>query len=226
MDPDIKSLMCQRDKWYGDAIEYWKEVSADLDGMLGGYEKISPIELDASRKFLAELKKKSIWTSGCERALDCGAGIGRVAKHLLIPVFNKVDLLEQNANFLTAANNYLSGNSEKVGNLIPEGIQDFKPKEKMYDIIWFQWVVGHLTDDDFVTSLQRFKDSLKNGGLICIKDNVAGGEAVFDNNDSSVTRTHEQFVKIFRAAGLTIRLKETQRNLPRELYKVNMYALS
>ena len=42
--------------------------------------------------------------------------------------------------------------------------------------------------DDFVTSLQRFKDGLKNGGLICIKDNVAGGEAVFDNNDSSVTR--------------------------------------
>ena len=29
-----------------------------------------------------------------DRALDCGAGIGRVAKHLLIPRFKEIDLIE------------------------------------------------------------------------------------------------------------------------------------
>ena len=24
MDPSIEKLMLQRDKWYGDAVEYWK----------------------------------------------------------------------------------------------------------------------------------------------------------------------------------------------------------
>ena len=42
--------------------------------------------------------------------------------------------------------------------------------------------------DDFTTCLQRFKAGLKKGGVICIKDNVAGAEAVFDDCDSSVTR--------------------------------------
>ena len=28
------------------------------------------------------------------RALDCGSGIGRVAKHLLLPLFDEVDLVE------------------------------------------------------------------------------------------------------------------------------------
>ena len=39
-----------------------------------------------------------------------------------------------------------------------------------------------------MSCLKRFKQGLKHGGVICIKDNVAGKEAVFDDNDSSVTR--------------------------------------
>ena len=39
--------------------------------------------------------------------VDCGAGIGRVAKHLLLPSFDKVDLVEQNGEFLGAAPKFL-----------------------------------------------------------------------------------------------------------------------
>jgi len=226
MDPTIQRLMGQRDKWYGDAVEYWKDISPDLHGMLGGYERISQIDLEASNNFMEELKKKSVWTSGTEKALDCGAGIGRVAKHLLLPLFDKVDLVEQNGDFLEAANLYLAGYKNKVGKLYSVGLQDFKPNINSYDVVWFQWVVGHLTDDDFVICLKRFKSSLKSGGVICIKDNVAGSTAVFDECDSSVTRTHEQYSKIFEDASLTCHLKETQKNLPKELYNVTMYALS
>eukprot|EP00112_Aurelia_sp_Birch-Aquarium-sp1_P005632 Seg1641.20 transcript_id=Seg1641.20/GoldUCD/mRNA.D3Y31 product="N-terminal Xaa-Pro-Lys N-methyltransferase 1" protein_id=Seg1641.20/GoldUCD/D3Y31 len=226
MDPVIKRQMAQREKWYGDAVKYWQDISADMEGMLGGYEKISPIDIEASRKFLKELKKRSIWDSGNDKTLDCGAGIGRVAKHLLVPLFKQVDLVEQNSEFLEAARTYLGDSNDVVNEFFAAGLQDFKPKDKSYDVIWLQWVVGHLTEDDFVSCLKRFKQGLKPGGVICIKDNVASVEAIFDDNDSSVTRTHDQYIKIFKASGLNVRLKETQRNLPKELYKVNMYALS
>ena len=41
------------------------------------------------------------------RALDCGAGIGRVSKRVLLPLFSEVDLVEQNQAFLEKAKMYL-----------------------------------------------------------------------------------------------------------------------
>lgn len=41
------------------------------------------------------------------KALDCGAGIGRVSKRLLLPLFSEVDLLEQNPAFLEKARTFL-----------------------------------------------------------------------------------------------------------------------
>ena len=34
------------------------------------------------------------------------------------------------------------------------GLEDWVPEEGKYDVIWVQWVVGHLTDDDFVAFFQ------------------------------------------------------------------------
>ena len=42
-----------------------------------------------------------------QRCLDCGAGIGRVTKNLLLPLFDIVDMVEQNADFLERAKDYL-----------------------------------------------------------------------------------------------------------------------
>ena len=39
--------------------------------------------------------------------LDCGAGIGRVTKNLLLPLFDTVDMVEQNPEFLEKAKDYL-----------------------------------------------------------------------------------------------------------------------
>ena len=35
------------------------------------------------------------------------------------------------------------------------GLQKFKPEEHVYDIIWIQWVIGHLTDEDLIAFLKR-----------------------------------------------------------------------
>ena len=41
-----------------------------------------------------------------------------------------------------------------------------------YDVIWVQWVVGHLTDDDFVAFFQRCRKGLKPDGVIVLKENT------------------------------------------------------
>lgn len=39
-------------------------------------------------------------------------------------------------------------------------------------MIWVQWVVGHLTDDDFVAFFQRCRKGLKPDGVIVLKENT------------------------------------------------------
>lgn len=53
---------------------------------------------------------------GNSRALDCGAGIGRITKFLLQRHFQTVDLVEQNDKFISQAPKYL-GDSKHIGEL-------------------------------------------------------------------------------------------------------------
>ena len=59
--------------------------------MLGGFAKISPTDIEGSSKLLKQILK-SEGGPGAEIALDCGAGIGRITKHLLTKHFQTVDL--------------------------------------------------------------------------------------------------------------------------------------
>jgi protein N-terminal methyltransferase len=88
------------------------------------------------------------------RALDCGAGIGRITKHLLTKHFMQVDMVEQNKIFLEKARDYLKSN-KRVDNLYCCGLQNFVPEAGQYDVIWCQWVLGHLTDDHLVGFFKR-----------------------------------------------------------------------
>ena len=47
-------------------------------------------DIDTSAAFIDEFRDKI----GNGRVLDCGAGMGRVTKHLLLPRFAKVDMVE------------------------------------------------------------------------------------------------------------------------------------
>lgn len=55
-------------------------------------------------------------------ALDCGAGIGRITKNLLIKHFKHVDLVEQNSKFLEVAKISLENYSMRIGQYYPIGI--------------------------------------------------------------------------------------------------------
>lgn len=78
--------------------------------------------------------------TGC--ALDCGAGIGRITKHLLLPLFNTVDLVDVTQEFLDKAKTYLGEEGKRVGKYFCSGLQDFVPETGCYDVIWIQWVIG------------------------------------------------------------------------------------
>ncbi|WAQ86674.1 hypothetical protein PtA15_7A402 [Puccinia triticina] len=230
------------------------------------------------------------------RALDVGAGIGRVTGDVLLYLFDRIDLVEPIAGFIeTGKRNALSGkwsqlkisdseSSEKAVRFWKKSIQDFVPSEAVahlsspsapimiadscaivgskdgwndgcgYDVIWAQWTLGHLSDEELVEFLKKCKDSLrpaasphstdqsdralepptfeKDGGLIIIKENIYisktdpdGDNFLFDKQDSSLTRSHQSFLRIFKLAGLRLIKQEIQRGFDPDLYRVNFYAL-
>lgn len=57
---------------------------------------------------------------GKRRVVDCGAGIGRITKHLLCHIFDKVDLVEPVKSFIDESCTYIQ-NSEKIGELYNVG---------------------------------------------------------------------------------------------------------
>lgn len=110
-----------------------------------------------------------------------------------------------------------------------------------------QWCIGHLSDAELVTFLQRSQKALRRSefgleGYIVLKENICrddtaeGAGALFDDDDSSITRwapnllawlqrtvsevictlcrSDKVFRKVFEDAGLTVIRKETQKGFP------------
>lgn len=211
--------------FYTDAANYWSEIPATLNGMLGGFGFISETDIRASKLLLKQLFN-SEKPPGRQNALDCGAGIGRITKFLLSDHFECVDLVEQNGAFLEQAKQYLGPKLSKIGHFFPVGLQNFEPEAGRYDVIWIQWVLGHLTDSDLVKFLKLCQKGLKPGGVIVIKENTASSEDVdVDEKDSSVTRPFALLKSLFKSAGLDCIKLMKQNDFPKGLYSVYMFAL-
>ncbi|XP_053689943.1 N-terminal Xaa-Pro-Lys N-methyltransferase 1-A [Sabethes cyaneus] len=212
------------EKYYQDAKQYWSTISPTVDGMLGGFASISFADVRASEQFLRNLYKLKP-APGKLCALDCGAGIGRVSKNLLMPMFAKVDLVEQDEQFCRKAEDDLAS-SAKLGTVFNLGLQDFTPEEGKYDIIWSQWVLGHLTDDDIVDFFARCQLGLKKNGLMVVKENFTAGSIVEpDRQDSSVTRPLPWMKKLLQKGGFRIIKEQKQKDFPKGLYPVYMLAV-
>jgi protein N-terminal methyltransferase len=111
--------------------------------MLGGLSVLHNEDIKGSSIFLRQLFKNKP-PLGKKRALDCGAGIGRVSKFLLCEEFEIVDLLEQDEKFCEKAKENLSSTG-KLGEIFNVGLQDFKECQHTYDLIWCQWFLGSLS---------------------------------------------------------------------------------
>ncbi|KAH8398580.1 hypothetical protein KR222_000509, partial [Zaprionus bogoriensis] len=209
-------------EFYNKAQKYWSEVPATVNGMLGGLGYINAIDIQGSQLFLREIR-----VLGKNLALDCGAGIGRVTRNLLMPVFETVDLVEQDAAFATKARELCTAEgmrSKSLGEVYNVGLQEFTPTNK-YDLVWCQWVLGHLTDQDLLAFFRRIRIGLQPGAFLCLKENVSSSKTVVkDEEDSSVTRPMSQYDRFLDEAGFRIVRKVRQANFPKGLFPVYMIA--
>ncbi|KAH7673703.1 Alpha-N-methyltransferase NTM1 protein [Dioscorea alata] len=155
----------KRRDWYRKGIAYWQGVEASVDGVLGGYGCVNEPDVKGSEGFLKPLLADRFGKQKRHLvALDCGSGIGRVTKNLLLRYFNEVDLVEPVSHFLEAAHEKLSSEGDmdidthKAVNFFCVPLQEFTPEAGRYDVIWIQWCIGQLPDDDFVSFFKRAKD--------------------------------------------------------------------
>ncbi|RVE44550.1 hypothetical protein evm_010796 [Chilo suppressalis] len=210
--------------FYKTAEKYWANIPATLDGILGGYGHISDIDIEGSNDFLDKIFALEKPPSQ-NIALDCGAGIGRITKNLLIPRFQKVDMVEQDEKFVSTAKQLIGEDNNKLGTVYKIGLQHFKP-QKTYDVVWCQWVLGHLNDNDLIALLERFTEALSENGVIVIKENLSTSEEIeYDEDDSSVTRPPELLYKIYTAAKLKVIMTTIQAGFPEDIYPVHSFAL-
>eukprot|EP00304_Pavlova_gyrans_P012487 CAMPEP_0206036048 /NCGR_PEP_ID=MMETSP1466-20131121/2513_1 /ASSEMBLY_ACC=CAM_ASM_001126 /TAXON_ID=44452 /ORGANISM="Pavlova gyrans, Strain CCMP608" /LENGTH=233 /DNA_ID=CAMNT_0053410485 /DNA_START=88 /DNA_END=789 /DNA_ORIENTATION=- len=210
------------------ATKYWGAVDATLDGVLGGYAQVSSPDAESSLAFAGHL----LQGKELGRALDCGAGIGRITRDVLIKLARKVDLVELVPKYVDQAKKDLADHP-RMGEFFTSSLQEFMPAEAHYDLVWIQWVIGHLTDEELVAFFIRCKKSLRPGGWIVVKDNncsptepgIIDGRYLVDNDDHSVMRTNKVVKELFTAAGLQVQKEVRQTRFPAELCTVRMYAL-
>ena len=215
---------------YDDAIQYWSNTPASVDGVLGGYGEQTSVpkaDIVGSSTFLRKLATRMTCPEGVPKTtIDMGAGIGRITRDLLWKVSDSVDLLEPVKPFVAQMHNELAEVKKrgKLGKIYYIGMQDWQP-EQSYWLIWCQWCVGQLPDDVLVEFWSRCRSALIENGTMIVKENIAPFEDIFDETDSSVTRTDAKFRELFERAGFKLIASDIQKGLPKELYPVRMYCL-
>ena len=168
------------------AEAYWNSKPSTVQAVLGGFESLSGVDLDASERFLNSVGFLPLKSDRV--ALDNGAGIGRVTSELFVArnLFRTVDVSEPCLKFSEELRKI-----PQVGNVFTSKLEDLRLPENRYSLIWNQWVLLYLSDPDLVSFLSRCKEALKPDGLLCLKENVIlgpRGKAERDEEDNSVTR--------------------------------------
>ncbi|KAI3405124.2 hypothetical protein KGF56_002080 [Candida oxycetoniae] len=215
---------------YEDAISYWTSVPASVNGVLGGFGEqtaVPKVDIVGSLTFLRRLSSRMICPAGeMKYTIDMGAGIGRITRDVLWKVSDKIDLLEPVVPFVKEMAKELVEVEKlgKLGEIYNIGMQDWIP-DKKYWMIWCQWCVGQLPDEALVQFWQKCRDALMENGTLIVKENIAPVEDIFDDTDSSVTRTDSKFRQLFSQAGFKLIATDVQRGMPKELYPVRMYSL-
>ncbi|KAG8459832.1 hypothetical protein KFE25_014395 [Diacronema lutheri] len=229
---------------YAFSKRFWTDKPPTVSAMLGGLDQTHEPDVASSLRFLARLGFADDVAAPADargaraRALDCGAGIGRVARHVLLRRFDVVDLLEQDGRFLAHARAELP--AKRIGQCICAPLQSAQLAlgeadggGAGYQLVWVQWVLNYLTDDDLVAFLRRAAAALApaivgRGALIVVKEtHVRHGTAQWvDEEDASLCRSQEQFEALFARAGLEVRAHELEHGMPAAMLPVRMWALA
>ncbi|XP_010870800.2 alpha N-terminal protein methyltransferase 1B isoform X1 [Esox lucius] len=222
------AVTCEKIKgekqFYYKSQMFYEDVEASEEGMMGDFVELSDIDLEGSRKFLSRFIGPG--KAGTKCALDCGCGIGRVAKGVLLPIFETLEMCDMMEAFLLHAHEvYLGADADRIETYYCYNLQELTPPKKKYDVIWMQWCACYLTDRDLMHFLMRCKRSLQPNGVIIIKDNMARKGCKLDAIDSSIIRHLDIMREIIFKAGLEVLAVEKQEGFPEITVPVWMIAM-
>lgn len=230
--------------WYARATSFYKDnCPSTVDGVLGGFASISEPDLIGSKEFINELEsvrpEVRMWTRGDSaaattdgstklRACECGAGLGRVTKNLLLRLggIDNCDLVDSSAALLAAAPEYLGDAAASQCRYFCTGLENWTPSANTYTIIWIQWVLSYLTDEDIVSFLRRCGESLTESGVIILKENICEeSDFEVDAEDASVTRSLRYWKVLIQRSGMRVFHEKLPESLVEDIYPVPLLAL-
>ena len=214
--------------WEQLGLEYWKKAEASYEGVLGGYGFTHDIDVADNDKLLVCLKKIGMKPG---RAIEMGAGVGRLVKDCFVRHFQLCDLLEPADNLIAKAKELLASHAH-MGVFYHASMQQFD-FEHRYDCIWFQWVIGHLTDKQAVDFLAKCREALTpsvvaaDQGFIVLKENLSSQGTGFylDREDHTVMRSLPYFRQLFEKAGLVVKIQDRFRDFPVDCLPVFKFVL-
>ena len=202
---------------------HWSYQESTINGILNGFEELNKPDIEFSKKLLNYLKEKNIIKNN-KKALDCASGIGRVTEYVLIEFYDKIDLFEQEDNFINKMKEKFCNNFH-IGNIEKNTLQNYIFKCK-YDLIWIQWCLENLNKNDIVSFLLKCKNNLNQNGIIIIKENCLLRKRKFLANDLSIQRNEKFYLSIFEKCKFKIIKKGKNENWPKEFIPLNYFILS
>lgn len=125
----IESMWSAQDvsTWYSTSSEYYEDnCPTTVDGVLGNLGWLSDDDIQGSRTFLEQLNLEHVLKDGI--ACECGAGIGRVTKGLLLAVCSRCDIVESSPRLLSAAPDYIGQDSSRCRYFCSE-LQNWYPSQ-------------------------------------------------------------------------------------------------
>ena len=202
--------------------DYYNAQPAVEVSVTGVNQEYSDSDLAGSLTFIRDLVSA---IPPPRTALDCGAGVGRVAARALAPYFDTIDIIEPIEAFAIVAQNRLGA---RCGNVTIAPVQNVTFPKGKYDLVVVNWLLPHLSDVQAVKMLKRASDSLRPGGYIFVKDNVPPRMWYYLKSPVlGLHRSTRHLQHIFQLAGLgETRPSELHTGVwPQNFFKLRMFAL-
>ena len=226
-------LLC-REEYYQANDKWWLDGGyggrTDDEAMIGdggglddGAEGLAFLDRLLARQKLDATYNSSLRNSSKRRgsvAVDLGAGVGRITKLVLLKRFDEIRLVEANEGLSKRSKVYLG--RKRVSRCIFTNchLQDISADDVIEwgqpaDLMWIQWTLQYLTDDDAIDCLRTLAGGLQpDVGVLVVKENRPFGNAREDrfqmdtpgggNNRYDITRPDVHHRLLFQRAGLRV----------------------
>lgn len=204
-----------RDEYYRANAAWWDDGgyggANDDEAMIG--DEGSEADIEHSLKFLHDALERCPRARRA-RAMDGGAGVGRVTKHVLLKMFNSVHLIEGSEALSKHSRRYLGNKRAQRCSFAHARLEGFQPMPGAFDLVWIQWTLQYMIDDDVVEFLRNCAASLERFGVVVVKENRPswrGKESRFEfdtpagpNARFDITRPDAHHAWLFAQAGLCV----------------------